>query len=578
MVSSPNFTSNRRLLWLLALAAVLRLVIGLDVWAHDPTASALLSDSLYYRDWATALSGGAAFPHEGARLAYWMPPLYAHILSWLAASTAAMLIVQAAAGLVTTLLVVRIGEALFEGEPSARTAALAGGLIWTLYGPVIFFEGRLLGATFATLLAALALLSALAWRKSARPQQLIILGLALGLLSLIRPNTLLAIPALGAWLLWIARREPSKLAGLRHVAWMLAPALLALSPATVHNLRATGSLVPVTVNGGVNFYFGNNPESHGTFHAPGIEWGAITAQRETARLGAASGLALPAASVDDPRASRFWFGRGLDFLTDEPAAALKLYGLKAADLVSSTEFGIQYNFSAARTRAPSLWLVSLPFGLVLALAALGLRRRHAPLLLAWLGAGALSALLYFTYSRFRLPLLPILIPFAGLGLVRLLNRAATAKSLTVAAALLALSFIPFEGTYPRHLKSHALADMAAALPSEPATRAERTELLDAALALVPGNKPALTSRALLALEARDPKLALAKLEAAAALAVDYPTAEFELARLLATTPDTSRRDPARAAQIVSDWLASHAADHPAAPSFQQLAQALAGNL
>jgi hypothetical protein len=570
MSSPTKLLADRRLHVLLFAAALLRLAIGLDVWSADPTARALLSDSLYYQGWARALADGTPFAFEGPALAYWMPPLYAQLLAWVSASTTAMLVVQGIAGLVTTILVVAIGDLLFGDQPEGRGAALTGGLVWTLYGPVIFFEGRLLGATFATLFAAFTLFYVLRFTRSESGRELVLAGLALGLLSLIRPNTLLAFPALALFLVWFTRGRQL----LRHGALLLVPALLVLTPALWHNAHATGTLVPVTANGGVNFFFGNNPAAHGTFHAPGFEWGSIEEQRTTARRLAAAGLGVAPGSLDDNGASKYWFGRGFDFLTGEPTSALRLVGLKAADLVSSTEFGIQYNLPAARTRAPSLWLVSLPFGFLLAFFALGVERKHGVLLATWLGAGALSALLYFTYSRFRLPLLPILVPFCGLGLVRLAQRQLSALRVVIAAALLVLSFIPFEGSYPRHLESHAFGDMAAALPIEPATRGERAELLDAALELVPGNKPALTARALVGLEDGDLGLAFELLERAAALAVDYPSAELSLAHLLVKVPDPRLQDPKRALAIAENWLATHDPSDPAAAGFHDLVATL----
>lgn len=56
---------DRRLYWLLALGLGLRLWIGFDVWRHDPTARGLLSDSLYYKQWAQAIASGSAFAFEG---------------------------------------------------------------------------------------------------------------------------------------------------------------------------------------------------------------------------------------------------------------------------------------------------------------------------------------------------------------------------------------------------------------------------------------------------------------------------------------------------------------------------------
>ena len=569
--------ADRRLHGLLLLAVALRFVVGIDVWSSDPTARALLSDSVYYRDWALALLGRAEFAFEGPDLAYWMPPLYARLLAWMDASVALMLVFQGLLGLVTTLTIVAFADLLFDEEPLGRRAALFSGLLWTLYGPVIFFEGRLLGASLATCLAAVALYLLLRFERSERKSKLAFAGLALGLMSLVRPNTLLALPAVALWILWRARRGPapkSARLALQHAALLLLPALAALTPALLHNVRATGNLVPITANGGVNFYFGNNPESHGTFHAPGPEWGSIQRQRGVARQLAASGLGRPLAQVDDVEASRYWFGRGLDYLTTEPLAAARLMGLKLADLLSSTEFGIQYNLSAARSRAPSLWLVGLPFGVLLFLAALGWRRSGSSLVLAWLVAGLVSALAYFTYSRFRLPLLPTLIPFCGLGLAQLLARRCAPRALFVGLVLLVFSFVPFEGSYPKHLTSHAYVDMAAALAREPATRPERAALLDAALSAVPGNKPARVARGLLALESGDTTRALAELEAAVALPVDYPAADFELARLLAASPEQDQRDRARARELVDSWLKEHSAEHPDAASFRSLQQAL----
>jgi len=583
----PPLLRDRRLFALLALGALLRLWIGLDVRAGDPTATALLSDSDYYMDWAAALRGGPAFAAEGSTLAYWMPPLYPHVIALLGGGLGAVLVFQGLLGLLTTALVVALGERMLStrptpGAPDAeldargrRNAALLGGLVWTLYGPLIFFEGRVLGAALATALATLGLLLAAVWRDrhvEGRSGWLALMasGLVLGLMVLTRPNTLLALPVLTVWVLWLsrgARREATGLdwpAALGRSAAFAIAALVPLLPALSHNLSATGALVPVTVNSGVNFYFANNPESHGTFHAPGIEWGSINAQRGVARAGAAEALGVD--EVDDLQASSYWFGRGLDYLLEDPAGATRLWGLKLADLLSSTEFGIQYNFRAARHQAPSLWLVSLPFGALLLLAALGWRRTGVRLLWPWVLAGAASALLYFTYSRFRLPLLPPLMPFAGLGLLRLVSGRVRPAPLAIGLILAGQSFLPFEGSYPRHLRSKAFVDMARASDSA----VDQLALLDQALAVVPGNKPALVERALVHLRQGNAAPALADLENAAALPVDYPLAELQLASLLARSPDPDFRNVPRARAVLETWLERHDPSHPYAMEFRTL--------
>ena len=589
---------DRRLWMLLAFGALLRLVIGLDLWAHDPTMRALLSDSRYYMDWATSLVGGAEFDFEGPGKPYWMPPLYPLALAATGASISIMVLVQGLVGLVTTALLVRFGEDLLGrglGAGTARRAALASGLIWTLYGPVLFFETRLLGVSLALVLAVLTLGLVLRCLRKPGARVAVAAGLLAGVLALVRPNTLLSIPAIA--LVLLATRHATQAVQSKSLKARLTPAiafclaaLVAIAPALWKNHQAEGEWIPVTANGGINFYFGNNPASHGTFHAPGPEWGSIGKQRSTSidLASAATGTVM-----SHGEASNYWFGQGLDFLAEEPGAAARLMLLKLADCLSSTEYGIQYNLEASRAVAPSLWIAGLPFGALLFFAALGmstvlrckaLDRAGWLLVLAWIGAGLVSALLYFTYSRFRLPLLPALLPFAGLGLVALrskLNRPGPAAMLA-AAALATLSFVPAEGDYPDHLKAHAFQDMAFAVEANavargatdgPAVRAEVRSFLERSLAIIPRNKTALTKMGVLH-QYIDPAQAVAYLEQAHSLPQEEPEAEYWLAKLLIESPTKSLRDPARAQAILETWLQSHPADHPKAPEFATLLQAL----
>lgn len=582
---------DRRLWMLLAFGALLRLVVGLDLWAHDPTTRALLSDSRYYLDWATSLLGGADFDFEGPGKPYWMPPLYPLALAATGASIAVMVLVQGLLGLVTTALLVRFGEDLLGrglGGDTARRAALASGLVWTLYGPVLFFETRLLGVSLALVLAVLTLGLVLRCLRSPAAGVAVAAGLAAGVLALVRPNTLLSIPAIA--ILMLATLPATQTISLKArlapaIAFCLA-ALVAIAPALWKNHQAEGEWIPLTANGGINFYFGNNPASHGTFHAPGPEWGSIGKQRLTSidLASAATGEAL-----SHGQASSYWFRQGLDYWGEEPGEAAKLVLLKLADCLSSTEYGIQYNIEASRAVAPSLWIAGLPFGALLFLAALGmatvlrvkaLDRAGWLLVLAWIGAGLVSALLYFTYSRFRLPLLPALIPFAGLGLVALrskLNRP-RASALAVATVLAAVSFVPAEGDYPDHLKAHAFQDMAFAVEANaiareatdgPAVRAEVRSFLERSLAIIPGNKTALTKMGVLH-QYLDPAQALDYLEQAYRLPQEEPEAEYWLAKLLIESPTKSLQDPTRAQAILENWLLSHPKDHPKAPEFAAL--------
>ena len=87
---------------------------------------------------------------------------------------------------------------------------------------------------------------------------------------------------------------------------------------------------------------------------------------------------------------------------------------------------------------------------------------------------------------------------------------------------------------------------------------------------MPGNKPALVERALVHLRQGNAAPALADLEAAAALPVDYPLAELQLASLLARSPEPAFRDVPRARAVLETWLARHDPSHPFAEEFRLL--------
>ncbi|QDU68765.1 glycosyltransferase family 39 protein [Engelhardtia mirabilis] len=535
---------DRGLLWLLAGAAALRLVLGLHLWISDPLTRALLSDAAFYDAWArTEVSGEtwlAGRPH-------WLPPLYPWILGlFYRASGGALALTiaaQLAVGVAVTALVARLAWSVTD-----RRTGLVAGWMWTLYMPVVLFETRLLGVNAALPLCVVVLLAGLAIVRSlevgrAAPAAAALAGLAAGVACLARPNLLLALPGagLGALIsLALARRLPKPRVLLGTAAVAGAGLAVGLAPGWISNHSRSGQSVLVSANGGVNFWFGNNAQAHGTFHAPGPEWGAIDEQRDVSLAIAAQDLGH---EVDESEASAWWFARGRAWIAEHPADALGLWGLKLADNLSSTEFGIQYVPASIRADAPGLWLAPLPFGLILGLAALGLGRvRQAGALLGWIAAGLAAGLLYFTYSRFRLPWIPALLPFSAAGAVRLVEwmrgrerpGARGLVALVIGLGLAAQSWLPFEGDYPRQLFDHARGD--------------------AATGWVQLGRESTAQGAW--------RVARGRFERALAIEPARADAVYELAGVLLRADDGRTADPARALELLEQWTAAAAKNDP----------------
>ena len=133
-----------------------------------------------------------------------------------------------------------------------------------------------------------------------------LLGLVVGLATLLRGTSLALLPLAGAAVAWPA-------AALRRrallVSLVVAACAAALAPAVVHNSRAAGRLVGPALNGGVNLYIGNGPEANGFYVAvvpgswlldpAGREFLAERFSRPSVSLAQADSLWTDAALADD---------------------------------------------------------------------------------------------------------------------------------------------------------------------------------------------------------------------------------------------------------------------------------------
>ncbi len=378
---------------------------------------------------------------------FFRAPLYPYLLAGLyAVFDAARLPVQLVHGLISAL---GAGlAALCATRLWSRAAGWCAGLLLALLWTSIWYAGELLLVTVPVTLNLLWLWLLVRGDGEIRPRTLALVGLALGLSAIARPNVLIVLPAV-AWFLWRERRP-------RRSGWLMLAAGLALPilPVTVSNLVRGGDTVLIASQGGVNFYIGNNAQSDGrTAIVPGTRptWqGGF--DDAVAKAERAEGRALKPSEVD-----RHYLKRGLTFWLERPGEALRLYGRKLYMLLGAGERSNNKFIYPWREWSPLLQLPVLAgWPLLLALAVLGWSRRDGGpgarrLLLGTVAAYALSILLFFVNARFRLPVAAILAMPAGAGLAALI---ATVRGRgwrlglvgpAVAAVLLAVSLSDLRG-------------------------------------------------------------------------------------------------------------------------------------
>ncbi|MCX7590548.1 MAG: glycosyltransferase family 39 protein, partial [Kiritimatiellae bacterium] len=195
---------------------------------------------------------------------FFRPPGYAFFLAILykvtRGSVTVVLALQMALGVLNAWLAGVLARRLF----GPRAAIFCAGLMAT-YWPFIYFETQLEEATFMTLL--MLLLVRQIWllaRVTSLPNALTA-GLQIGLLALTRPNAVLILPVIVAWLLWLGAKSCPFDVSVRASLALLGAAALAIAPVTIRNWLVGGEFVLISANTGVNFYIGNHEGATGFF-------------------------------------------------------------------------------------------------------------------------------------------------------------------------------------------------------------------------------------------------------------------------------------------------------------------------
>ncbi len=421
-------------IWLpISVAVVLRVVYWLQVrdeaWFIAPG-----TDPAFYLTWAKTILAG-----EGARyVPFPRAPLYPYILAGMIKLFGTHWIfprlLNLAADLATVAVLHRLGRRL-GGEGTARTAAL----LFAVTGSAVYFTGEILMTSLATALASVLLLILTDLWLNPRPAPAAWGGILIGVTALLRPNILSLLPFTVIALVVLLRKRG---AGLRKTltttAVHIVCALAVLAPVTAANWNAARELIPVSLQGGVNFYIGNARGASGWaswLPGAGAAWNEFDAEHIAE---ADAGRSLAPHEV-----STVLWRKGMQEIEAAPGAWAALTVKKALLLLGVREIGNNRPLTLARESSPLirlLFLISLGLMLPLALVGLGasFRRHEVQAVLFYLLTFGGTLLTFFVNSRYRMPLVPAVCLLAALGIVRLLG-AVRAKAFPLrAAALLAI--------------------------------------------------------------------------------------------------------------------------------------------
>lgn len=420
----------------------------LHIWQlrRSPFFEVLMGDAQGYHDWARRIAGGEWIGGE----VFYQAPLYPYFLGVIYAVIGehpiAVRVIQALIGSGSCALIAMSGRRFFSPR-----VGLVAGLALAVYAPAVFFDTLIQKSVLDTFFIALALwLISQLVDEPFRTRVWLGLGLAMGALSLTRENALVFIAVIVVWCLWPGavdrqpltaaplppppnRRRP-RAAAAKPASSMRWPAVsafviglaLVLLPVAIRNYAVGGGFFLTTSQFGPNFYIGNNARSDGTYMSLRFGRGAPEYERIDATELAehALGRTLTPAEV-----SSYWTDQALDFITTRPGDWLKLTGRKFLLLWNASEM---LDTESQESYAEWSWPLRAGgwfghFGVLVPLALLGAwlawpDRRRLAILYGMTIAYAASVLLFYVFARYRLPLVPFLMLFAGVTLVSAFDR------------------------------------------------------------------------------------------------------------------------------------------------------------
>lgn len=440
MLESKRKPNQSGIGWFLIIASVgliLRMFYILQTRTQDPLFYSPQMDALYHHQWAMAIANGMEFIHD----AYFRAPLYPFFLGLIykifSVHLFAARVIQIIIGSISCGLLYLVTRRLFS-ESTARIA----GLILAFYPLAIYFDGELLIANLLIFLLLLGFLLLLRSRQINR--QWYLPGLIFGLAAIARPNVLVFIVVVVVWLIFgfKARRW-------QRLAQFLIAIIIIIAPVTIRNYVKSKRLVLIAWQGGTNFYIGNNPNSDGvTAIVPGTRgswWGGYYDAKRLAEQ--AMGRPLQGTDID-----AYWLKQGFKFWQEQPFQALKLLLSKFYLWFSGYEvsnnrdiyFFKHYTFLKFLIFRTG-WLV-FPFGILFPLSLIGIylsRRKWRQLMPVYLFvlSYSLSFVIFFVTSRYRMPMIVLLIPFAVFGIESYIKSSRREKLLV--SAIFIISFILF---------------------------------------------------------------------------------------------------------------------------------------
>jgi len=428
----------------LFIAALLRVVYWLQVndeaWFIAPG-----TDPEFYMNWTDAILTG----HGADYIPFPRAPLYPYLLAvlqglfgqWWLLPRLLNLLADVTATLMIFHIIARIRD---------RKTGFIAGMLYALSGASIYFSGEILMTSLATALTAGFLLSLISCYQNPNLKWSAVAGLAVGITALLRPNILLLLPfslyiiGLGSYRRFITAHccqvslpdnidkgiettvrygdltadKPIPCARIFTTTSIhLLTVILVLLPIVLANWQASKQLIPISTQGGVNFYIGNARSASGwasSLPGAGASWSDHDAQQIASKHAGKE--------LSQLESSRELLRMGWNEIISDPVSWIRLMTKKMLLLINVREIANNRPFSLAANVSFHLQvLILLSFGLLIPFTLVGIGRCfnsiNVRIIIGFAVLYSFSILIFFVNTRYRMPVLPAVVMLAALGII-----------------------------------------------------------------------------------------------------------------------------------------------------------------
>jgi len=405
------------LLAILLLALCLR-IADFSMFKKSPFFSTPFLDSKFYDETAQNIAKGDLL---GKGPFYIGGPLYQYVLGFIyfifGRNFNIVFAFQILLGVLNCFLIYLIAMRTFN-----RAVGLIACFMASAYSMFIFYDTKLLSTALGITLLLLFSFFAIKASESLKLRDWILTGIFLGLGSLARPNFMIfTIPAI-FWIVFTYFNKKKYL--FKVIPAFIIAFFLMLLPIVIRNYIVLKEFILITPVGGGVLYVANNPEADGANSTVTIMGRKIQGPLEQIKEGKRHVDSVYGYETTYSEFSNYWAKATLNFILSHPKRFLWLIWKKIAFYWNKLEVSHDFDYYFFRHQGWTLGFPLFAFIFVAPLAIGGVflsleNWRKALFIYMIIASHFLSLLIFYVYSRLRLPIVPFLIIMAAFCVWRL---------------------------------------------------------------------------------------------------------------------------------------------------------------